>query len=120
MSSAVETAEGAHEFASQIPVHVSRLADRGTLASLPGAPHRLGHAGYLLFESAVAPAAPGVGSGLCGVRDLGPLVFAPSAHVHDLHRAVSWCGRVVGLDLSLARSQLAAGSCGNATGAYRR
>ena len=53
MSSAVGTAEGAHEFASQIPVHVSRLADRGTLASLPGAAHRLGHAGYLLFESAV-------------------------------------------------------------------
>ena len=64
------------------------------------------------------PDCAGFGRRLCGVLDLGALVFAPSAHVRCLHRAVSWRGRVVDLDPSLAGSQLATGSRGDAAGGY--
>jgi hypothetical protein len=46
---------------------------------VPGAVHRLGRLGHLLFESAVDRGTPGTSGGLCGVRDLGSLGFALAA-----------------------------------------
>ena len=43
----------------------------------------MGHAGDLLFESAVARTAAGAGGRICGVRDLGHLAVAPAAHGRD-------------------------------------
>jgi hypothetical protein len=92
----------ATELTARVPVQVCRLADQGSLVFLPGGSHRMGNPGHLLFESAVALAAPRIGRRLCGVRDLGPLPVAPTADVGGGSRAVSRRCRVVDLYCSLA------------------
>ena len=53
----------------------------GDLVSVPGRAHLVGHACHLLLELAVARPALGVGDRLCGLRDLGHLGLASTAHV---------------------------------------
>src|SRR5450631_4801436 len=89
-----ETAGEANEFASQLPVQASRLADRDYRVSALGHTDRVGHAGHLLFESAMGRDAFGAGGSLRGVRDLGHLVFESAAHVRDGDRVVSRRGRM--------------------------
>ena len=95
-------AGGATELTARVPVQVFRLADRRTLVSVRGVTHRLGNAGHLLLESALALAALRVGRGLCGVRDLGPLAVAATADVPGRNRAVSRSSRLVDLHSSFA------------------
>lgn len=76
----------------------------------------MGRTGHLLLELALELAAHVFSSGICGLRDLGALAFAPAAHVHSLPRFVSWRRGMVDRDSSIAQSPLAAGSCGDAEG----
>jgi hypothetical protein len=116
----VVRAGGVVEFASQVPVQVFQLVDRSDLVSLPGRARCVGHAGHLLFKSAIGGDALGAGGSLRGVHDRRHLVFASTTHVGDRNRAVSWRGRVVDYHPSVARSSLAAGSRGDAAGLHRR
>jgi hypothetical protein len=95
-------AGGATELTARIAGQVCRLADHRILVSVPVGAHRMGNPCYLLFESAVALAAPRVGRCLCGFCDLGPLPVAATADVPCRNRIISWRGRVVGLHSSLA------------------
>ena len=92
----------ANEFSCRTLVQVSRLVDRGILASLPDPAGRLGHPGHLLFEFAVGRTARGAGGRFCGVHDLGVLAIAPAANARDCDRVVSGGGRVVDIDPPLA------------------
>src|SRR5687768_9976370 len=108
--SRVETEGGAIERASRVLAQTSRMADLGNPGAMSGCAHRVGRLGDLLRELALAGAASGFGGRVRGVCDLGVLAGTPTAHVQGRARGVSWRGRVVDLDCSLARSHLAAGS----------
>ena len=81
---------------------VSRLAGQGALALVQSFAYRVGNPGHLLFEPAVAVAAPRVGRSLCFVRHLGALPVTPPVDVPRRTCALSWRGDVVGLDPSIA------------------
>lgn len=98
----LERAGGATELTAQVPFYVFCLADHATLVSVPSGTHRMGYPGHLLFEPAVAVAAPRDGGSFCFVCDLGALPVAATAGVRGRNRAVSWCGRLVDLNCSLA------------------
>src|SRR5580692_10944572 len=115
-----ETTGEANESASQLPVQASRLADYDHLLSVLGHTDRVGHAGHLLFESAMGRDAFGAGGGLRRVHDLGHLVFAPAAHARDGDRVVSRRSRMVDLHPPVTRPQLATGSRRDAASRRRR
>ena len=68
--------EKADEFASETPVDSSRPSDDSGPFPMLGRARRVGHFRDLLLESSLERAANGVGGGLCGIRDVGLLVFA--------------------------------------------
>ena len=73
---------GTTELASRLPARRPWLVDGDDLVSVPGRAHRVGYPCHLLLELAVDWPALGVGNRLCGVRDLGCLGVAATAHVH--------------------------------------
>ena len=104
------------EFERPLPIQSSQLADQGSMGSVPGLAHRMGHLGHLLFQSAVCWIACRVGDILCGTSDMAALAVARSARVRGLHHAVSRRGRLVDIHFSLSRSTMASGSRRDATG----
>ena len=81
---------------------------------------RLGNPGDLLLKLAIGLAAPGPGTGICGVWYLGPMEVAQTAQVIGLCRTVSDRACMVDLHPPFTSSSVAAGSSGDAAGNHRR
>ena len=90
----LKRAGGATELTAQVPFYVFCLADHATLVSVPSGTHRMGYPGHLLFEPAVAVAAPRDGGSFCFVCDLGALPVAATAGVRGRNRGPSSMGTV--------------------------
>ena len=90
-----------NEHASRIPGRIFALVDRSLGLSLSFPSFHMGHAGHLLFKSAVGLVAHRAGDSLCDIHDLGSMVFASSAHDRSVGPAVLRRGRMVGYHLSL-------------------
>lgn len=65
----------ADEFASEIPVSISRLSHDSSPLPMLGRARGVGHFRDLLLESSLERAAYGVGGCFFGIRDVGLLVF---------------------------------------------
>ena len=89
------------------------------MVSVPGPAHYMGGPGHLLFEPAARWIASCVGDVLCSTCDMAALDIAQAACASPFHRIVSGRGRLVDIYSALARSALAPGSRGDATGDNR-
>src|SRR5262249_61700257 len=84
------------EVERQLPVQVSRLADRGNTVSVPGLAPHMGCPSHLLFEPAVGGDASGGGVLPFSLRRLAAFGRPPTGFLCSLCSAGSLPGHVVG------------------------
>src|SRR5262249_33441227 len=98
---------------------ISQLADQGNMVSVPGPAHYMGGLGHLLFEPAVRRIASCDGDILCSTCDMAALDIARTTRISAFHRIIPGRGCLVDIYSALARSAVAPGSRGDATGEHR-